>query len=140
LFGSLDVSALGQESNGVPAFDMSRSMKLNPRNEIVADIIRFVGVNIEIVRKDLERQDRERRQSEEQKRLQQQGSKIAELINNHFKDWSSKLKSTMAKTGTGRDLLSSSSSRLRCWRGNWSSPVPLTGTATCSIRACSIGC
>jgi hypothetical protein len=107
LFGSLDVSALGQESNGVPAFDMSRSMKLNPRNEIVADIIRFVGVNIEIVRKDLERQDRERRQSEEQKRLQQQGSKIAELINNHFKDWSSKLKSTMAKTGTGRDLLSS---------------------------------
>lgn len=107
LFGSLDVPALGQDSNGVPAFDMSRSMKLNPRNEVVADIMRFVGVNIEIIRKDLERQDRERRQSEEQKRLQQQGSKIAELINSHFKEWSSKLKSTMAKTGTGRDLLSS---------------------------------
>src|SRR6202035_2146604 len=85
---------------------MSRSMKLNPRNEVVADIMRFVGVNIELARKELERQDRERRQSEEQKRLQQQGSKIAELINNHFKEWSSKLKSTMAKTGTGRDLLS----------------------------------
>jgi hypothetical protein len=106
LFGSIDVPTLGQESNGVPAFDMSRSMKLNPRNEIVTDIMRFVGVNIEIIRKDLERQDRERRQSEEQKRLQQHGSKIAELINNHFKEWSSKLKSTMAKTGTGRDLLS----------------------------------
>lgn len=106
LFGSIDVPTLGQASNGVPAFDMSRSMKLNPRNEVVADIMRFVGVNIEIVRKDLERQDRERRQSEEQKRLQQQGSKIAELINNHFREWSSKLKSTMAKTGTGRDLLS----------------------------------
>jgi hypothetical protein len=107
LFGSLDVPALGLESDGIPAFDMSRSMKLNPRNAVVADVMRFVGVNIELVRKDLERQDRERRQSEEQKRLQQQGSKIAELINNHFKEWSSKLKSTMAKTGTGRDLLSS---------------------------------
>jgi hypothetical protein len=107
LFGSLDVPALEQQSNGIPAFDMSRSMKLNPKNEIVADIIRFVGVNIEIIRKDLERQDRERRQSEEQKRLQQQGSKIADLINKHFKEWSSKLKTTMAKTGAGRDLLSS---------------------------------
>src|SRR3981189_2459022 len=34
---------------------------------------------------------------------------------------------------------SSSSSRLRCWRGNSSSPAPLTDTATCSIRACSKG-
>ena len=42
-------------------------MKLNPRNDVVAEIMRFVGVNIEIVRKDLERQDRERRQSEEQR-------------------------------------------------------------------------
>jgi len=107
LFGSLDIPALEQGSNEIPAFDMSRSMKLNPKNEVVADIIRFVGMNVEIVRKDLERQDRERRQSEEQKRLQQQGSKIADLINKHFKEWSSKLKTTMVKTGTGRDLLSS---------------------------------
>ena len=80
-------------------------MKLNPRNEIVADILRFVGVNLESVRKELEKQDRERRQSEEQKRLQQQASKIAELINKHFKEWSAKLKKTMAKAGTGRDIL-----------------------------------
>jgi Histidine kinase-, DNA gyrase B-, and HSP90-like ATPase len=105
LFGSLEVASLSEESNGIPAFDMSRSMKLNPRNPIVADIIRFVGVNLELIRKDIERQDRERRQSEEQKRFQKQGAKIAELINDHFKDWSSKLKSTMAKAGTGRDLL-----------------------------------
>jgi hypothetical protein len=58
-----------------------------------------------VVRKDIERQDRERRQSEEQKRLRQQGSKIAELINKHFKDWSSKLKATMARSGTGSDIL-----------------------------------
>jgi hypothetical protein len=105
LFGTLDVPTLDRASNGVPAFDMSRSMKLNPRNEVVAAIIRFIGVNLEIVRKDLERQDRERRQTEEQKRLQRQGSKIAELINERFKEWSSKLKATMAKAGTGSDIL-----------------------------------
>ena len=81
-------------------------MKLNPRNEIVAEIIRFVGVHLEAIRKDLERQDRERRQSEEQKRFQQQGSKIADFINEHFKNWRAKLRNTMAKAGTGKDLLS----------------------------------
>ncbi len=105
LFGLFDVAALGDDKSNVPAFDMSRSMKLNTRNEVVADIIRFVGVNFEVVRKELEKQDKERRQSEEQKRLQQQGSKIADLINSHFKDWSAKLKNTMAKAGTGRDIL-----------------------------------
>jgi hypothetical protein len=107
LFGTFDVAALGCHQSAIPAFDMSRSMKLNPRNEIVADILRFVGANLEKIRRDLERQDRERRQSEEQKKLQQQGSKIAELINQHFKNWSKKLRSTMAKAGAGRDLLSS---------------------------------
>jgi hypothetical protein len=105
LFGTLDVQALSQDTSGVSAFDMSRSMKLNPRNPVVADIFRFVGVNLEIVRKELEKKDRERRQTEEQRRLQQQASKIAELINQHFKEWSAKLKNTMAKAGTGRDIL-----------------------------------
>jgi hypothetical protein len=58
------------------------------------------------VRKELEKQDRERRQTEEQKKLREQGSKIAELINQHFNQWRSKLRSTMAKAGIGKDLLS----------------------------------
>jgi hypothetical protein len=106
LFGALELPILSQDQSAIPAFDMSRSMKLNPRNEIVAEMLRFVGVNLETIRKDLERQDRERRQSEEQKRFQQQGSKIADLINEHFKNWRAKLRNTMAKAGTGRDLLS----------------------------------
>jgi hypothetical protein len=108
IFGSFDVTRLGSDRSLPPAFDMSRSMKLNPRNEIVAEILRFVGVNIESIRKDLERQDRERRQSEEQKRLQQHGSKIAELLNEHFKSWRTKLKTTVAKAGFGKDLVSAS--------------------------------
>jgi hypothetical protein len=106
LFGTIDVPVLIRDQSAIPAFDMSRSMKLNPRNAVVAEILRFVGVNLETIRKDLERQDRERRQSEEQKRLQQQGSKIAELINEHFKNWRAKLRNTMAKAGIGKDLLS----------------------------------
>lgn len=105
LFGLFDVPALQNDSSGVPAFDMSRSMKLNTRNEIVADVVRFIGVSLEHVRKELERDDRERRKSEEQKQFQQQGSKIAELINSHFKVWSAKLKNTMAKAGAGKDFL-----------------------------------
>lgn len=112
LFGAFDVPALGTVSSNVAPFDMSRSMKLNPQNEVVADIIRFVGVNLEIVRNELEREDRERRKGEEQKKLRRQGSKIAELINSHFKDWSAKLKSTMAKAGVGKDLLAARDRKL----------------------------
>lgn len=105
LFGTFDVASLSSNTSGISAFDMSRSMKLNPRNEVVAEIMRFIGMNVEVIRKTLEREDRERRRGEEQRKLQQQGSKIAELINSHFRDWSDKLKSTMAKAGVGRDLL-----------------------------------
>lgn len=111
LFGTFDVPALASHNSSVAPFDMSRSMKLNPRNEVVAEVIRFVGVNLEGVRKDLEHEDRERRRGEEQKKLQNQGSKIAELINRHFKEWSAKLKSTMAKAGVGKDLLAAKDQR-----------------------------
>lgn len=106
LFGSMNVPGLSAHQSEIPAFDMSRSMKLNPRNEVVGEMLRFIGVNLESVRKELEKQDRERRQTEEQKRLREQGSKIAELINQHFDQWRSKLRRTMAKAGTGKDLLS----------------------------------
>ena len=106
LFGDIDVPRLSTPQSDIPAFDMSRSMKLNPRNEIVGEMLRFIGVNLESVRKELEKQDRERRQTEEQKKLREQGSKIAELINQHFNQWRSKLRSTMAKAGIGKDLLS----------------------------------
>lgn len=106
LFGMVDVQALNSDHSSIPAFDMSRSMKLNPRNETVAETLRFIGANLETIRKDLEKRDRERRQTEEQKRLAEQGSKIAKIINEHFKNWSTKLRNTMAKAGSGRDLLS----------------------------------
>jgi hypothetical protein len=105
LFGTMDIPKLAQDKSSVPPFDMSRSMKLNRRNELVAELVRFMGVNLETIRRELERQDRERRQSEDQKQLQRQADKIAELINSHFKEWSAKLKSTIAKAGTGRDIL-----------------------------------
>ena len=108
LFGTFDVPALARDQSAIPAFDMSRSMRLNPRNDIVAEITRFAGVKLESIRRELEKQDRERRQSEERKRLQQQGSKIAELINEHFKSWRAKIKGTISKSGTGRDLLPAS--------------------------------
>jgi len=105
LFGLIDVPALETFKSSAAPFDMSRSMKLNPRNEVVAEIIRFVGVHLEEVLRELESQDRERRRNEEQKKLREQGSKIAELINAHFDEWSAKLKNMVAKSGVGRDLL-----------------------------------
>ena len=61
LFGTVEIQSLADDQSSIPAFDMSRSMKLNRRNPLVADIIKFIGVHLETVRKELERRDRERR-------------------------------------------------------------------------------
>ena len=133
LFGTIDVLPLAQDKSSVSPFDMSRSMQLNRRNDVVAETLRFVGVNLEIVRKDLERQDRERRQNDEQKKLRAQAAKIAQLINDHFKEWSAKLKNTMAKSGVGRDILPTSqrhpSDEVSTLFGN-KLPATVTGIAT----------
>ncbi len=69
-FGAVDVPALAADRSPISPFDMSRSMRLNPRNEVVEQIYGFVGSNVERVRLELEKQDRERRKAAETKKLE----------------------------------------------------------------------
>ena len=75
-------------------------MRLNPRNEIVARIYGFIGSNVERVRLDLERQDRERRNAAEAKKLEKEANAIAEIINKDFAEWK-----TLAKFDSTVDSL-----------------------------------
>lgn len=93
IFGELEVPTLCYEnSEPTPAFTMARDMRLNLENELVQAIHAFISVNVEAVRQELVAEERARRESEEAKRLQRQADDIAKLLNEHFADYSDKVK------------------------------------------------
>ncbi len=87
IFGDIDVPRLESDLSLPPAFDMSRSMRLNPENRIVRSLYAFLGPCIEEVRRELVRVERERRETEEAKKLARQADEIAELLNEDFREF-----------------------------------------------------
>lgn len=108
IFGQLDVPSLARDTSPIPPFDMSRSMRLNPKNETVNQIFAFVGSQVEIVRRELERNDLERRKERDAKRLLDEASAIARFINKDFADWRQHIQRTLAKMPGGSDRLTGS--------------------------------
>jgi predicted GNAT family acetyltransferase len=102
IFGEVDVKELGTDTSTPAAFDASRSMRLNPDNALVTAIFTFVAPRIEEVRKALVESQREQRSTEQAKRLQQEASKIEEIINQDFEAFRKRLqkvKAVAAKAG-----------------------------------------
>jgi hypothetical protein len=104
IFGSIEVPALATDRSPISPFDMSRSMRLNSRNELVAQIYGFLGSNIERVRLELERQDRERRNAAEAKKLAKEAGAIAEIINKDFSDWKTQIRKVTAQFSGQTDV------------------------------------
>lgn len=104
LFGRIDVPALDTDSSTPKAFDSSRSLRLNPENLLVAAIHSFIGPKLEEVRKQLVEAQRERRASEEAKRLRREAEQIEEIINSDFDAYRKRLQKVKAATsGQGFD-------------------------------------
>lgn len=105
LFGELDVPRLEEDTSAPPPFDVSRSVKLNPDNELVKAIYAFVGPKLEKVRKELAEAQREHKATEEAKRLRQEAGKIESIINNDFDAFRKRLQKVRSATaGSGFDL------------------------------------
>ena len=104
IFGELDVPRLDAEKSPVAPFDMSRSMHLNPANELVQAILGFVGSNVEKLRKDLVTEERQRQASEDAKRLAKQAEEIAKVINEDFAEFRQRVAKARAKARGGQDF------------------------------------
>lgn len=104
IFGEIDVPALATDRTAPPPFDASRSMRLNPDNELVQAIFSFVGPHIEDLRRQLVEAHREYRQSEEAKRLREEANRIADIINSDFDEFRKRLQKVKAASpGPGSD-------------------------------------
>jgi hypothetical protein len=103
IFGEIDVPKLADDKSPIPPFDLSRSMALNPSNELVQAIYAFVGYEIDQVRRDLLKKEKERKAGEEAKKLAKQADAIAQLINEDFSDFRLILAKLKAKGGKAFD-------------------------------------
>ncbi len=98
LFGDIDVPRLDDDKSPISPFDLSRSMRLNPNNQLVQVIYAFVGRAIEQVRKQLLEAERERKATEEAQKLSAQASEIARLINEDFEAFRQRIAKVRAKS------------------------------------------
>ncbi|MFY9855310.1 MAG: hypothetical protein WAK26_15675, partial [Terracidiphilus sp.] len=98
IFGDVDVPRFDDDSSPIPPFDLSRSMRLNASNELVQFTYAFVGRSIEQVRKELAENERDRRATEESRKLAEQASDIARLINEDFEAFRQRVSKVRAKS------------------------------------------
>jgi len=103
IFGEIEVPKLDEDTSPISPFDISRSMKLNANNEIVQTIYSFIGQKIDLVRRQLLAEEKERKASEDAKKLASHAETIAEVINNDFDEFRKRLAKVKAKVGKGFD-------------------------------------
>lgn len=98
IFGEIDVPTLDDDKSPVAPFDVSRSMQLNPENDLVRAIHAFVGSKVEEVRRSLVEADKKRKAEEDTKKLAEQASEIARVINEDFEAFRQRVAKIRAKT------------------------------------------
>jgi hypothetical protein len=104
IFGEIDVPTLDSDDSPIPPFDLSRSMRLNPQNEMVQVLYGFIGPNIDLLRRELVESDRNRKASEEARRLDAQAAEIAAIINGDFDEYRRRLAKVKATAPGGADI------------------------------------
>jgi hypothetical protein len=105
LFGEIDIPLLSEPWEGVDAYDMSRSGRLNPENRVVTAAMSFVGRHVERIRKELLDRDRDRRRRAEAARLREQAEQIARIINDDYAEFARRFKPVQSLRVGAADLL-----------------------------------
>jgi hypothetical protein len=103
IFGEIEVPKLDDDKSPIAPFDVSRSMRLNPENEVVRALYAFIGQKVEEVRRALAEEDKKRKSEEEMKRLTKQAAEIARVINEDFDAFRQQVAKVRAKTSGGID-------------------------------------
>jgi hypothetical protein len=109
IFGEFEVPQLDDDKSPIPPFDLSRSMRLNPSNELVRFIYAFISQSVEQVRRELVEHEKKRRASEEAQRLASEASEIARFINEDFTSFRDKISKIRAKAPGKVDLAAAES-------------------------------
>lgn len=103
IFGEVDIPKLDEDISPISPFDLSRSMRLNPNNELVKVIYGFIGFWVDKTRRELLEAEKKRKESAESKRLAEQARKIENLINDDFGEFRERILKVRASKSKGFD-------------------------------------
>jgi len=103
ILGEVDVPALDDDKSPIPVLDQSRSMQLNTNNELVQALHAFIGEKIDKVRRQLAKEEKERRKSEDAKKLAREANEISKVINDDFDEFRNRIAKAQAIAGKGLD-------------------------------------
>ena len=98
LFGDVDVPAVEDPTSPIAPYDATRSLRLNPKHPTVAMLVSFIGSKLEEVRKGLVTSEQAARQNEQARRLAAESGRIADVLNDDFKELRRRLKEIRAAT------------------------------------------
>lgn len=104
LFGEIEVSQLDGDKSPIPPFDLSRSMRLNPSNELVQCIYAFINQSVEEVRRELIEREKRRKAGEDAQRLASEAAEIARFINEDFSSFRDRVSRIRSKAPGNVDL------------------------------------
>ncbi len=104
IFGDIDIPRIDEDDSPIAPFDMSRAMHLNAANPLVQTAYAFIGTSVEKLRRELVAEERRRRASEEAQKLAMQGSEIARVINEDFREFQQRVAKARARARGGDDL------------------------------------
>ncbi len=104
IFGEIDVPRLDEDKSPIAPFDVSRSMRLNPNNDLVRGIYTFIGMKVEEVRKELTQVEKQRKSDEESRKLATQAAEIAKVINEDFDTFRQRVAKVKAQAAGAFDL------------------------------------
>jgi hypothetical protein len=106
LFGEVEVPRLDEDKSPIPPFDLSRSMRLSPSNELVQAIYAFINQSLETMRKELVLREKRRKEGEDARRLSAEASEIARYINEDFDAFRDRVSKVRAKSPGRVDAIS----------------------------------
>jgi hypothetical protein len=106
IFGEVDVPILEQVSDDIPPFDNTRNNLLNRANPRVVILIGWISQEIEKVRQVLVQEERERRKTEQAKKLEREAQRMADILNEDFKNLMMDLEVSRRITGKSKSKVS----------------------------------
>lgn len=86
IFGEVDVPKLEDYEGPIPAFDNTRNNQLNRSNPLVIVLLGWISTKVEETRTMLVKEERERKRSEQFRRLEERAKEIEEILNEDFVD------------------------------------------------------
>lgn len=98
LFGEIDVPALEAGGSSIEPYDPSRSLKLNLNHPVSLALVQFIGGHLDEVRRQQVAKLREAKKTEDARRLASLADKIADMLNEDFREVAFRLQAIRAVT------------------------------------------